>query len=130
VPDVEIRNPRAREIVERLFPATGFKRLEQLGRRDEQFRGMLEDFVFGGMYARTVLDQRTRQLCALAAVTMLGRNAQIRTHILASLNAGATRAEVQEVILQMVVYGGFPTALGGLEVLEQVFQELDAAEQA
>ena len=121
----EIRNPRAREVVERIFPATGQKRLDPLAQLDPQLSQILEDVVFGGLYARTVLDQRTRELCALAALVALGHKAQARTHILASLNAGATRQEVQEVIIQMLVYAGFPATLGGIEVMQQTFRELD-----
>ena len=121
----EISNPRARDIIERLFPATGQKRLDQLEKLDPQLSQILEDFIFGGLYARDVLDQRTRELCALSALVVLGRNAQIRSHILASLNAGATRAEIQEVIIQMMVYSGFPSTLGGLDVMTQVWKELD-----
>jgi len=123
----QIRNPRARKIVEELFPATGQKRLDQLERLDPSLSQLLEEVVFGGLYARDVLDQRTRELCALAALVVLGRNAQIRSHILASLNAGATRAEIQEVITQMLVYGGFPATLGGLDVMLQVWAELDGS---
>ncbi len=119
------RNPQAERIIRDLFPQTGPRRLGQLDRLDPAFRQILEDVVFGGLYARNVLDQKTRELCALAALTVLGRNPQIRTHIFASLNAGATRAEIQEVIIQMTVYGGFPASLGGLEVMEQVWRELD-----
>jgi 4-carboxymuconolactone decarboxylase len=119
------RNPKADKIVRELFPRTGPGRLAKLQQLDPEFRQILEDVVFGGLYAREVLDQKTRELCALAALTVLGRNAQIRTHILASLNAGASRAEIQEVIIQMTVYGGFPASLGGLEVMGQVWGELD-----
>jgi 4-carboxymuconolactone decarboxylase len=120
-----IQNPRAREIVESLFPLTGERRLQQMERYDPEYRRFLEDFVFGGLYARDVLDQKTRELCALAALTVLARSQQIRSHVFASLNAGATRKEVQEVIMQAAVYGGLPVALVGLEVMDQAYRELD-----
>lgn len=119
------QNPRAAEIVQRMFPVAGARRLRQLEQIDPDIRRVLEDFVYGGMYAREVLDQRTRELCAVAALTVLGRNTQLRTHILASLHAGASRKEIQEVIFQMAVYAGFPAMLGGLEVAQQVWNELD-----
>jgi 4-carboxymuconolactone decarboxylase len=118
-------NPRAEEIVERLFPH-GPGRLAQLGRLDPAFGRYVEDVVYGGLYARDVLDQRTRELCALAALTVVGRPAQIRVHVLAALRAGATRAEIQEVIFQVTTYAGLPAALGGLEAMEQVWRDLGA----
>jgi 4-carboxymuconolactone decarboxylase len=125
VPGREIRNPKALAIIRDLFPATGFKRLEQIEALDPGFAQVLEDFVFGGMYARGILDQKTRELCALAGLVALGRKAQTRTHIMASLNAGASRKEVQEVILQMAVIAGFPATLEGIEVMQATFAHLD-----
>lgn len=80
----------------------------------------------GGLYARDVLDQRTRGLCALASLAVIGRHAQIRVHILAALRAGATRAEIQEVVWKTTSCAGLPASLGGLEVMEQVWRDLDA----
>jgi 4-carboxymuconolactone decarboxylase len=128
VSDYEIRNPKARAIVERMFPKHGQRRLAQLERLDPELRAVVEDVIYGGFYAREVLDQRTRELCAVAALTIIGRPAQLRTHLLAALGAGATRAEIQEVITQMAVYGGFPATLGGLDLMEQVWKELDEAD--
>jgi 4-carboxymuconolactone decarboxylase len=123
--DFEITNPRARAIVERMFPKHGPRRLAQLERLDPEFRRVVEDVVYGGLYAREILDQKTRELCAVAALTVLGRNSQLRTHIQAALGAGAGRQEIQEVIIQMGIYGGFPATLGGLDLMEQLWQELD-----
>jgi 4-carboxymuconolactone decarboxylase len=126
--EYEITNPKARAIVEQMFARQGPRRLAQLERLDPGLRAVVEDVIYGGFYARDVLDQRTRELCAVAALTVLGRNAQLRTHMLAALGAGATRAEIQEAIVQMAVYAGMPAALGGLDLMEQLWQELDAAE--
>jgi 4-carboxymuconolactone decarboxylase len=124
--DSPIENPRARAIVEQMFATHGPRRLAQLQRLDPELRRVVEDVVYGGFYAREVIDQRTRELCAVAALTVLGRTAQMRTHMRAALGAGATRAEVQEVITQMAIYGGFPVTLAGLDLMEQVWAEVDS----
>ena len=123
--DYEIQNPKARAVVEQMFAGHGQRRLAQLERLDPELRAIVEDVIYGGLYAREVLDQRTRELCAVAALTIIGRPGQLRTHMIAALGAGATRAEVQEVITQMGIYGGFPATLGGLDLMEQVWRELD-----
>ncbi len=123
---MKAENPKAQKIVETLFPVTGPRRLDQFEALDPEFRRLFEDFVFGGMYSRQVLDQKTRELCALAALVVLVRNNQIESHIRASLNAGANREELKEVILQMMVYGGAPVTLNGLQVMERLFNELDS----
>jgi 4-carboxymuconolactone decarboxylase len=79
------------------------------------------DHVFGNLYARDVLTQRERELCAVAALCVLNRTNELKSHIIAAARAGATREEVAEVILQMSTYGGMPVCLEGLVLAREVF---------
>lgn len=82
------------------------------------------DFAYGDVVSRPELDLRTRELVTVGALTALGNAApQLRSHIKGALNAGATPREVVEVILQMGVYAGFPTALNGIAAAKEVFAE-------
>ncbi|MDE0205538.1 MAG: carboxymuconolactone decarboxylase family protein, partial [Candidatus Tectomicrobia bacterium] len=67
--------------------------------------------------------QKERELCAVAALTVLQRREELRIHIGAALNVGASREEVAEVIFQMMTYGGVPTMVEGLKVCDEVLQE-------
>lgn len=102
-----------------------FRRLEAW---DPEFGRLTQQFGWAGMYARTVLDDRTRELVAVAALCALGKSAQLKDHMLMALRFGATREEVLEVLLQLVVFCGFPTALNGLPVLEAALGEFSGAE--
>ncbi len=119
-------NPKALAMADRLFTKTGRKRLRMLERLDPEFARLFEEYTYAGMYSREVLDQRTRELCAVAALAVRPYPNQLASHIRAALLAGASRQEVQEVLLQMSVYGGFPATLSGLDVMERVYAELDA----
>lgn len=44
-------------------------------------------------------------------------------HINGALNVGCTPAEIIEVILQMVLYAGFPVATNAMLVAHEVFEE-------
>jgi 4-carboxymuconolactone decarboxylase len=90
-------NPKALEMADRLFPTVGRKRLQMLAEMDPEFCRLFEDFVYAGLYQREVLDQKTRELCAVAALTSLSRLQQLATHIRASLLAGASREEVHSL---------------------------------
>ncbi len=82
------------------------------------------EFPYGDIYSRKVLSLRTRELLTIASLTTLGHSpAQLKAHIANALNAGCTQAEIKEVILQMCVYAGFPAALNGLFVAQEVFSE-------
>ena len=79
--------------------------------------------VFGNLYARDVLTQRERELCAVAALCVLNRTNELKSHIIAAVRAGATKTEVAEVLLQMSTYGGMPVCIEGLEMARQVFEK-------
>ena len=72
--------------------------------------------------ART-LSHVHRELATVALLTALGTQpAALRTHLRAALDAGASRAQIVEVIEQMAVYAGFPAALNGIAAAREVFE--------
>ena len=62
----------------------------------------LEDLVlvdaYGKVIGRPGLDLKRRELCTVAALAVLGTGQQLHSHLRGSLNTGATRAEVEEVL--------------------------------
>lgn len=91
------------------------------------FARLLVEFVFGDVYPRTGLEPKARELATIAICTALGTAApQLRFHLHGLLNAGGTRTEAVETIIQMAGYAGFPAALNGIAVARQVFAELDS----
>jgi 4-carboxymuconolactone decarboxylase len=118
------RIKRAREMAKLLFSTmrsgTGFELWKQF---DEELARELSTFFTGVLYSREVIPQKTRELCACASLMVLGRGEELRAHIHAALNVGATRAEVAEVIFQQVTYGGMPVVAKGLQHLRDVLAE-------
>ncbi|MEQ1929886.1 MAG: carboxymuconolactone decarboxylase family protein [Parvularculaceae bacterium] len=81
------------------------------------------DFAFGDIYARPGLDLRSREIAAVAALSALGHApAQLRLHVNGALNVGCTPEEVIEIILQTIVFAGFPAALNAIAVAREVFE--------
>jgi len=89
---------------------------------DPELARHISMFFTGRLYAREVLPQKVRELCAIAALTVLNRTEELRLHIHAALNVGATKQEVAEVIFQMLTYGGVPTMVEGLKLVKEVLQ--------
>ena len=90
------------------------------------FEKWVVEFVMGDIYAREGLDLKTRLLCTVAALTVLGRQEQLRVHLERALGAGATVGELEEVILQMAAFGGFPATWDGLVTAREVLGEYEA----
>jgi 4-carboxymuconolactone decarboxylase len=86
---------------------------------------------FGKTFNPDGLDARTRLLVTIAALTVLGAQAepQMRLTIRQALTAGATRREIAEVIWQMSMFGGLPAMQKALEIAQSVFAEIEEAKE-
>ena len=80
---------------------------------------------FGKTFNREGLDAKTRLLVTIAALTVLGAQAeaQLKLTIRHALEAGATKREIAEVIWQMSMFGGVPAMQKALETAQAVFDE-------
>src|SRR5262245_64912301 len=102
--DLRERTKRtARMLFHSLKGGTGF---ETWKRFDKELARQLSMFFTGVLYSREVISQKQRELCAVASLTALHRPHELRAHVHAALNVGASRQEVAEVIFQQVTYGG------------------------
>ena len=85
------------------------------------------DWAFGEVWAGSRLSRRDRSLVVVAILTFLGKEQELAFHIPGALNHGVTRVEVEEVMVQMCVYGGFPRAVAGMRAARAAFERLDAS---
>lgn len=91
------------------------------------FADMILETEFGNAYQRPGLDLKTRELVIVATCAVIGTAGipAVKMHIPAALRAGATRAEVIEVLVQIAFSAGLPTALTAIQAAREVFTELD-----
>ena len=94
------------------------------------FAAFTADTVMGGLWSREGLAPRARSLITIAALTALDRPHELEIHLGLGLDNGLSRREICEVIMQMAVYGGWPTAVEGMRIAKQVFEARDAREPA
>lgn len=97
---------------------------------DALFPTMSKDMMemwFGKTFNRDGLDAKTRLLVTVAALTVLGAQAepQMRLTIRHALEAGAKKKEIAEVIYQMSMFGGLPAMQKALEIAQKVFSETE-----
>jgi len=90
---------------------------------DKELAKELSVFITGQMYARERIPHQTRQLTAVAALTVLERSEELKLHIYGALNVGCDPRHVAEVIFQSGIYGGKPVVNQALKVLREVLQE-------
>jgi 4-carboxymuconolactone decarboxylase len=72
-----------------------------------EFTDITIEWAIGGILSRPGLDHITRELVVIASCVTLGHAVpQLRAHTQAALNAGATKEQVVETILQLLFYAG------------------------
>ncbi|MEH6775285.1 MAG: carboxymuconolactone decarboxylase family protein [Cereibacter changlensis] len=103
------------------FQVKGFEKLIPTLSKD------MMEMWFGKTFNREGLDARTRLLVTIAALTVLGAQAepQMRLTIRHALAAGATKREIAEVIYQMSMFGGVPAMQKALDIAQSVFAETE-----
>jgi 4-carboxymuconolactone decarboxylase len=81
------------------------------------------DVVYGQFYARGLVDEKTRLLATVAALTALGGQTrpQLKVNIASARSVGASREEICEIIFQMTLYGGFPAMINAMNAAIEVF---------
>lgn len=84
------------------------------------------DWGFGELWARTQLSRRDRSLVTVAILAILARAEELAIHVPGALNHGVTREEVEEVMVQLTVYGGFPRGVEGMRSARAAFERIDA----
>jgi 4-carboxymuconolactone decarboxylase len=86
-----------------------------------------QGYALGDVWSRPGLDNRTRQLAAVAAFAAMGETAFMKVHAGYALNVGVSEDELKEVIYMVTVLAGFPRAIAASQALSQLFAERQAA---
>jgi len=79
-------------------------------------------YPFGAAQDEAGLDGRTRALAAVAGLTVLGNDRQLRVQIGRARDLGCNADEIVATIMQMADYAGIATALNALSVAKAVLR--------
>lgn len=78
-------------------------------------------YALGDVWTRPGLDDRTRQLAAVAVFAAMGERELMRIHAGYALNVGVTEDELKEIVYMITVPAGFPKAILASQVMSEVF---------
>ena len=114
------------EVMARFVGAENVERgrdyLEQL---DPELHRYIIEFVYGEVYAGDVLDPKTRALCTVAMLAALGQQLQLGVYVQAARRQDASEQEIREVLRQVAVYAGFPSAWNALATMKSALERFD-----
>lgn len=77
--------------------------------------------LFGDIWNRPGLELAERSMITIAALTVLGRENELKTHLHGAKNIGIPREKVEEMMLHLAHYGGWPTGVAGLRKVDEVY---------
>ncbi|WP_225917636.1 MULTISPECIES: carboxymuconolactone decarboxylase family protein [Pseudomonas] len=110
------------ETLEKITGATGNTVVNSLSDISPELGEWIVDFAYGDVFSRSGVALCTRELATISALTALGNaQPQLKVHIEGALNVGCKPEEIVEIIIQMAVYAGFPSALNGISAAREVF---------
>lgn len=105
--------------------SSGVTALEPMTQAEREFTRLTTEYYWGSVWTRPGLDLRSRSICTLSALTVLGRQGPLRAHINGALNIGLTREEIIEVFIQTTFYGGLPFTRAAMDIANEIFRSKD-----
>jgi alkylhydroperoxidase/carboxymuconolactone decarboxylase family protein YurZ len=97
--------------------------IDNYDRIDPHYLQLWFDFIYGEMYPRGIIDDRTRLLMMVGICLALNEPVQLENHIRGAMLHGATAREVLEVCVQSTAYCGMPTTVQVVRVVERVAKQ-------
>jgi 4-carboxymuconolactone decarboxylase len=94
------------------------------------FGRMTVEHVFGNVWSRPGLTLEEREIITSSVLIALGREHEQRLHFRAARNLGMSRAKLEELVMHVAHYAGWPAAVTAFGVLDAVWKEMDAEQAA
>ena len=83
-------------------------------------------WAFGEVWSRPQLSRRDRSLVVIAILAALGQEGELAFHVPAGLHHGLARPEIEEILVHLSLYAGFPRAVDGIRAVRAAFAKIDA----
>jgi 4-carboxymuconolactone decarboxylase len=118
------RRAKGMATLARITGSEGKQVVDSLRDMSPELGNWIVDFAYGDVFSRPGVSLCTRELATISALTAMGNaQPQLKVHIEGALNVGCKPEEIIEIITQMAVYAGFPSALNGISAAREVFEK-------
>jgi 4-carboxymuconolactone decarboxylase len=107
---------------ELMGPSSGSGTPGPVTQAEVEFNRLTTEYYWGAVWTRPGLDLTSRSICTMAALTVLGREGPLRSHINGALNIGLTQEEIIEVFIQTTFYGGLPFTRAAIDLANEIFR--------
>ncbi|ATG54621.1 4-carboxymuconolactone decarboxylase [Brachybacterium ginsengisoli] len=84
-----------------------------------------DSVLFDEVWEREGLSPRDRSLVTVAALTAMGRTDQLRFHLTHARSNGVSDDELEEALLHLAFYAGWPSGMGATALLKEISEAED-----
>ena len=123
------RHAKARETFERFLPDVDPERVAASLEKRLGALGSMAFDVVGAMWARPELSRRDRSLFIIAVLAAQARDEELKTHTRIGLRHGLKREEIEEILLHVASYAGFPAAMAASRNIDAALREAEGVDQ-
>lgn len=92
------------------------------------FVDMITDTAWGHVWSSDGIPLRERSMITLALLAGLGNWDEFELHLKATVNTGASKSDIREVLMHVGAYAGIPRANTAFRIARAIYAELEAAE--
>ncbi len=120
---VDERKQRGAAVINELNRGQPQPALERMRQEFPFLAEATEAYALGDVWSRPGLDNRTRQLAAVAAFAATGQLPFMKVHAGYALNIGVSEEELKEIVYMISVPAGISRAIAASQVLAELFAE-------
>lgn len=120
---VDERKQRGAAVINELNRGQPQPALERMRQEFPFLAEATEAYALGDVWSRPGLDNRTRQLAAVAAFAATGQLPFMKVHAGYALNIGVSEEELKEIVYMITVPAGTSRAIAASQVLAELFAE-------
>ena len=84
---------------------------------------MAIEFAFGDVWSRAGLERKQRSIVVISSLITQGKIPELKNHLRFGLNNGLTATELQEILIQVLPYVGFPAIADAMTATIDVLRE-------
>ena len=92
---------------------------------DRGFIDLITESAWGTVWASDAITKRERSMLTLALLAGLGNFEEFELHLRATVNTGASKEDIREVLHHVAIYAGVPRANHSFKVARQIYAELE-----
>lgn len=94
------------------------------------FMDLTIEHLFGTLWQRDGLELTERSMLTIAVLAALGREAELAVHVRGALNLDIPRTKLEEIMIHVAHYAGWPAGVSGLRVIKDTAAKVANAGKA